>query len=63
MSQSDPTGKTPSVLADDGVTTHPITRDEHGNWYVTFSDGTGAAHTGAGWFMVIESESSGGDES
>jgi len=59
--QSNPEGKTLSVLSDDGVTTHPITRDEHGNWYVTFSDGTGAVHTEAGWFMVIESESSGDD--
>jgi len=30
--------------------------DEHGNTYITFSDGTGAVHTADGWILVVENE-------
>jgi hypothetical protein len=38
----------------DGSGSLPITPDEHGNDFVTFGDGTAAAHAAGQWWLVAD---------
>lgn len=38
------------------VTAEEIVPDEHGNWHVTFGDGTAAVHTKYGWILVKDED-------